>query len=135
MDGEPIDDGKTALGQWAAPAVCEPHVYLTLAVPVRLWLGVDGCVDNSMALDAVGGDVTTLLHGAVVRDAGWRAAAERGAPDPATGWLDADLAVSLRRADWAWLLGQLERWRQVEEHAELAEAVELIEAGLGESLH
>lgn len=87
--------------------------YLTIEIPVRLWQGVDGCVDNSIAIDVVDGDVRTVIAGSCVRDAGWRASAEcEGARDQ-YGWPPGErpLAITLRRSHWDWVLSQLDRWK------------------------
>lgn len=86
--------------------------YLTIEIPVGLWQRVDGCVDNSMAIDVVDGNIETVIAGSCVRDAGWRASAVyEGARDD-DGWPPPrhPLAVTLRRAHWEWVLSQLDRW-------------------------
>ncbi len=86
--------------------------YLTIEIPVRLWQRVDGCVDNSMAIDAVDGVIETAIAGSCVRDAGWRAsAAYEGDRDP-YGWPPREhrLAITLRLSHWEWVLSQLDRW-------------------------
>jgi hypothetical protein len=86
--------------------------YLTIAIPVALWHVIDGCVDNSMALDVVEGDVQTLTAGSRVRDAGWRASAAYDGPRGDYGWPPADhlLPITLRYDDWRWAQGELDRW-------------------------
>ena len=86
--------------------------YLTIEVPVRLWHGVDGCVDNSMAIDVVDGVMDTVIAGSCVRDAGWRAAAAYKGERDALGWPPREhpLAITLRLAHWEWVLSQLDRW-------------------------
>lgn len=106
--------------------------YVTIDVPVRLWHLVDGAVDNSMALDVVDAIMPSVLAGACVRDAGWRAAAESPGPRDQYGWPPPDhpLRIVLRREHWEWVLEQLSRWHSAGD-AEAAGAVtELIEAGL-----
>ena len=85
--------------------------YITVSIPVHLWVHVDGIVDNSVAVDVVEADMESVTAGACVRDAGWRAAA--GEPDrDQYGWPPVDhvLEITLRRAHWIWVLYQLDRW-------------------------
>ncbi|OJU39539.1 MAG: hypothetical protein BGN97_05645 [Microbacterium sp. 69-10] len=106
--------------------------YLTVPVPVRLWLPVDGCVDNSMSIDVVDGIMESVIAGSCVRDAGWRAAAAfEGEPD-GFGWPPRDhrLAITLRREHWEWVVSQLRRWEPFETEAAVTQARELIEAAL-----
>ena len=86
--------------------------YLTIEIPVRLWHSVDGCVDNSMALDVVDGIIETVMAGSCVRDAGWRASAAYEGERDSLGWPPGDhpLAITLRLAHWDWVLSQLDRW-------------------------
>lgn len=86
--------------------------YLTIEIPVRLWQRVDGCVDNSMAIDVVDGIMQTVIAGSCIRDAGWRASAAYEGEFDSYGWPPRDhpLAITLRRAHWEWVLSQLERW-------------------------
>lgn len=86
-------------------------------MPVSLWHAVDGVADNAMAVDVVDGVMEAVIVGACVRDAGWRASAEfQGARDQ-YGWPPQDhlLSVTLQRAHWEWVLGQLQRWAEYEE--------------------
>ncbi len=99
--------------------------YLTIAIPVVLWHVLDGCVDNSMAVDVVEGDVQTLTAGSRVRDAGWRASAGYDGPRGDYGWppLDHLLSITLRRDDWRWAQGELDRWSHDSRHPELISGV------------
>lgn len=102
--------------------------YLTIEIPVSLWQRVDGCLDNSVAIDVVNLDMESVTAGSCVRDAGWRAAAAySGKLDP-LGWppLEHLLPVTLRDAHWDWTLSQLERWEQLETDGTLASARRLI---------
>ncbi|MFJ2368353.1 hypothetical protein [Microbacterium sp. NPDC087665] len=86
--------------------------YLTIEIPVRLWQRVDGCVDNSMAIDVVDAIMETVITGACVREAGWRASALYGGDRDAYGRPPGDhpLPITLRLAHWEWTLSQLARW-------------------------
>jgi hypothetical protein len=86
--------------------------YLTIEIPVRLWHRVDGCVDNSMAIDVVDGVMATVIAGSCVRDAGWRASAACEGEHDEYGWPPRDrlLAITLRLEHWEWVLAQLDRW-------------------------
>lgn len=86
--------------------------YLTIEIPVRLWHRIDGCVDNSMAIDVVDGVMETVIAGSCVRDAGWRASAAHEGEHDEYGWPPHDqlLAITLRFAHWEWALAQLARW-------------------------
>lgn len=94
--------------------VCDDDVvrYLTIEIPVRLWQRVDGCVDNSMAIDMVDGIMGTVMNGACVREAGWRASAAYEGERDAYGWPPRDhpLPITLRLVHWEWTLSQLARW-------------------------
>lgn len=96
------------------PPLCEDHVvrYLTIEIPVELWQRVDGCVDNSMAVDVVDGVMESVIAGSCVRDAGWRASAEYGDECDSLGWPPREhlLGITLRLAHWEWVLSQLDRW-------------------------
>ncbi len=86
--------------------------YLTIEIPVGSWQRVDGCVDNSMALDVVDGVMQTVIAGSCVRDAGWRASASYEGERDTSGWPPREhpLAITLRLAHWEWVLSQLDRW-------------------------
>lgn len=60
--------------------------YVTIEIPVHLWWQVDGCVDNSMAIDAVEAVIATTMAGSCVRDAGWRASAAFDGERDQYGW-------------------------------------------------
>lgn len=95
---------------------------------MSLWQRVDGCVDNSVAIDVVDLDMESVTAGSCVRDAGWRAAASyAGEPDP-FGWppLEHLLPATLRDSHWDWTLSQLERWEQTETDGTPASARRLI---------
>lgn len=87
--------------------------YLTIEIPVRLWQRVDGCVDNSTAIDVVDGIMETVIAGSCVRDAGWRASAAYEGERDEHGWPPQEypLAITLRLAHWEWVLSQIDRWR------------------------
>lgn len=107
--------------------------YLTIAIPVALWHVLDNCVDNSMAIDVVEGDVQTLTAGSRVRDAGWRASAECDGPLNDHGWppLNTLLSITLRREDWRWAQSQLDRWSPYSQRPEsISEVRALIEREL-----
>lgn len=91
--------------------VCEDRLmrYLTIEIPVRLWLRVDGCVDNSTAIDVVDGVMKTVIAGSCVRDAGWRASAAYDGELDEFGWPPRDhpLAITLRLKHWEWVRAQL----------------------------
>lgn len=60
--------------------------YLAIEIPVHLWWRVDGCIDNSMSIDAVDAVVETTMAGSCVRDAGWRASAAFDGERDQYGW-------------------------------------------------
>ena len=106
--------------------------YLTVDITVREWQLVDGAVDNSMAVDAVDGVAKTLMVGACVRDAGWRASATYAGDRDEYGWppLEHLLPLTLRRAHWTWVLAQLDRWAP---HARVElQATSIISAALAD---
>lgn len=86
--------------------------YVTIEIPVRLWQRVDGCADNSMAIDVMGGLMDTVIAGSCVRDAGWRASASHEGELDKSGWPPRDhpLAITLRHEHWEWVVAQLDRW-------------------------
>ncbi|WP_062467529.1 hypothetical protein [Demequina maris] len=98
--------------------------YVTIEIPVRLWHRVDGCVDNSMAIDVVEGVVETTIAGSCVRDAGWRASAAHEGERDGYGWPPRDhlLAITLRLEHWEWVLAQLDRWAPFETDGEADDA-------------
>ncbi|MEU4016813.1 hypothetical protein AB0E56_16235 [Microbacterium sp. NPDC028030] len=87
--------------------------YLTIEIPVRLWHRVDGCVDNSMAVDVVEGLMESVIAASCIRDAGWRASAAYEGDRDAYGWPPREhpLPITLRLAHWEWVLSQLDRWK------------------------
>lgn len=107
--------------------------YVSIDVPVRLWHLVDGAADNSMALDVVDAIMPSVLAGACVRDAGWRASAEYSGPRDRYGWPPPDhaLRIVLRREHWEWVLAQLSRWQSADAADGAAAVTELIHAALG----
>lgn len=86
--------------------------YMTVEIPVWLWQRIDGCVDNSMAVDLVNGGMEPGIAASCVRDARWRASAGYGDERASFGWppREHSLAIMLRLAHWEWVLVQLERW-------------------------
>ncbi|WP_337003227.1 MULTISPECIES: hypothetical protein [unclassified Microbacterium] len=120
-DPDPEPSGRTS----------ERPRYITIDIPVRLWLLIDGCIDNSMAIDAVEGDVVTLMNGAVVREAGWRAAAD-SEPDPSAGWPPAEhlLHIVLPRSHWEWTAEQVDRWQPYQAAIATAGIVDVIAEAL-----
>ncbi|MFF2389141.1 hypothetical protein [Agromyces sp. NPDC058104] len=86
--------------------------YLTIEIIVRLWQRIDGCVDNSMAVDVVEGVMEAVIAGSCVRDAGWRASASYEGDCDGFGWPPREhpLAITLRLAHWEWVLSQVDRW-------------------------
>lgn len=101
-------------------------------MPVRLWQRVDGCVDNSVAVDVVEATMESVEAGACVRDAGWRAAAAHPHLLNQFGWPPPDhpLEITLRRPQWEWVLSQLERWEPYEPDGVVSEARDLIVGAL-----
>ncbi|UJP11579.1 hypothetical protein L2X99_08915 [Microbacterium sp. KUDC0406] len=79
---------------------------------MRLWQRLDGCADNSMAIDVVDANMETVIAGSCVRDAGWRASAASVCERDRYGWPPSEqlLPITLRRSHWRWALSQLERW-------------------------
>ncbi|MEV4776576.1 hypothetical protein [Microbacterium sp. LWH12-1.2] len=107
--------------------------YLSIDVPVWLWQRVDGCVDNSMAVDVVESVLESVSIGSCVRDEGWRVAASFVGETDEHGWPPQDhpLPVVLQCAHWEWVLTQLDRWMPYEDDDAIAQARDLIQ----ESLH
>lgn len=95
--------------------------YVTIRIPVADWQRVDACVDNSMAIDAVDGLVETMMSGACVRDAGWRAAHLYPGERDAGGWPPREhiLPLTLRTEHWEWVLSQLDRWSEFQDKPEV----------------
>lgn len=106
--------------------------YLAIDVPVGLWLHVDGCVDNSVAIDVVELIMDSVIIGSCVRDEGWRKSAAYQGERDAYGWPPTDhlLPIVLQRSHWHWVITQLDRWMPYAEGTTLAEARDLITKGL-----
>jgi hypothetical protein len=106
--------------------------YLTVSIPVGLWKRVDGCADNSMAMDVVDAIMESVIAGSCVRDAGWRASAAYLGERDQYGWPPTEhrLPVVLRREHWEWVLDQLQRWEPYEADDSFTEVRELIVQGL-----
>jgi hypothetical protein len=102
--------------------------YLTVSIPVALWKRVDGCADNSAAVDVVDAIMESVIAGSCVRDAGWRASAAYSGQRDQYGWPPPEhrLSIVLRREHWEWVLTQLERWEPYEDDPSFTEARELI---------
>lgn len=102
--------------------------YVTIEIPVHLWWQVDGCVDNSMAIDAVEAVIATAMAGSCVRNAGWRASAAFDGERDQYGWPPQNhpLAVVLRTAHWEWTLAQLDCWEPYATDSSSAEVRALI---------
>lgn len=93
--------------------------YLTADVPMPIWHQINGCTDNSMAVDIQSdeGDVIeTVSIGSCVQDAGWRAAALHTGSKDESGWPpdDDSLTITLQRTHWEWVLKQLHRWESID---------------------
>ncbi|MCB7137440.1 hypothetical protein [Cellulosimicrobium marinum] len=82
---------------------------------VRDWHLVDGTLDNTGAVERVGGDEALAEAAGRLREAGWAAAAQHPRVQPGWGWPpeDDDLAVTLDRGDWALVVSELHRWADV----------------------
>lgn len=106
--------------------------YLTVSIPVGLWKRVDGCADNSMAMDVVDAIMESVINGSCVRDAGWRASAAYSGERDQYGWPPPEhrLPIVLRREHWEWVLAQLQRWEPHETDDSFTEVRELIIHGL-----
>lgn len=65
-----------------------------------------------MAIDVVDGIMETVMTGACVREAGWRASAAFEGERDTYGWPPHDhlLPITLRIAHWEWTLSQMTRW-------------------------
>jgi hypothetical protein len=102
--------------------------YLTVSIPVALWKRVDGCADNSAAVDVVDAIMESVIAGSCVRDAGWRASAAYSGQRDQYGWPPPEhrLPIVLRREHWEWVLAQLERWEPYEDDHSFTEVRELI---------
>jgi hypothetical protein len=91
--------------------------YRSLSFPVSAWRIIDAVIDNSMSMDSVDGEVTTLMSGAVVRDAGWRASFHQrgdGSSEGPRGG-DAEITVELSIAHWEFVMQELDRWHRVDD--------------------
>ncbi|MGF3055274.1 hypothetical protein [Microbacterium sp. YY-01] len=102
---------------------------VVIEVPMSFWHRVNGCVDNSIAVDVQsceGAADETSKHGNRVMQAGWEAATAHPTTVQTSSWPpdDALLTVGLSHADWAWALSQLERWAVYE--TDLIEAIEFL---------
>lgn len=106
--------------------------YLTIEMPVRVWQRVDGCVDNSMAVDVVNAIMESVISGSCVRDAGWRASSAYAGDRDQYGWPPSEhlLTIVLRHSHWDWVVSQLERWEPYADDGATAEARTLIDAAI-----
>lgn len=106
--------------------------YLTISIPAGLWKRVDGCADNSMAVDVVDAITESVIVGSCVRDAGWRASSAYSGGRDQYGWPPPEhrLPIVLRREHWEWVLAQLQRWEPPEADDSFTEVRELIAHGL-----
>ena len=87
--------------------------YWGVRVATRLWWQqADGAVDNSMVVDAVGGDVIAFDERGLCVDAGWRASTEHAGERGVHGWPPParQLSIVLGREQWVWLHSRLRRW-------------------------
>ncbi len=96
---------------------------------VRDWHVVDGAMDNTAAVENVGGDADAAALARGVRDVGWRASREH--PLARTGRLgwppdDAELVIDLDPSVWAFVRDELRRWNEVS--AELSTSERLDES-------
>lgn len=106
---------------------------ILISIECRLWLTVDGTLDNSVAIAAVDGDEETVERGRRVRHAGW--AAMRSAPETnAIGWPPPEYSLPVRasRSDWRFVIAQLARWEAVPGDTGDPDARRIIDAALGQ---
>jgi hypothetical protein len=83
-----------------------------IAVPVQVWRHIDACVDNTIAVDAANGDLTSVAIGTSVREAGWRAIDAASHDVDGAGWPigSAAMEIVLPREHWEWAALQVARW-------------------------
>jgi hypothetical protein len=86
------------------------------SVQVSDWLRIDVTMDNTGAVERVGGDPELAEAAGRVRAAGWRALRShpRRGEGPG-GWppLDTVLEIELRSGDWDVVRQEIARWREV----------------------
>ncbi|MHA6694822.1 hypothetical protein [Homoserinimonas sp. A520] len=89
-----------------------------ITMQVRDWLIIDATIDNTIAMEAVGGDTNVVQLGRGIRQAG--GAQARRHPRKADGWgswppLDDYLEITLDPSTWVFIVEQLRRWAAVGE--------------------
>jgi len=91
---------------------------IRITTQVRDWLIIDATIDNTVAIDAVGGDGNAVQLGHRIREVGWTQT--RRHPRKADGWggwppIDDYLEITLEPSTWVFIVEQLRRWAAVEE--------------------
>lgn len=91
---------------------------IQITTPVKDWLIIDATIDNTVAVEAVGGDSHAVELGHHIREVGW--AQTRQHPRRADGWggwppADDHLEITLEPSAWNFIVQQLRRWVLVEE--------------------
>ena len=106
--------------------------YVQLHIAVKDWQIIDAVIDNSIAVDVVEGEVVTAMRGSVVRDAGWPASFHKGGDRFEYGWQPGNviLEIEVSGDHWAFVLEQLERWRQVDDTPGLAAVTAKVRSAL-----
>ncbi|HEU4808506.1 MAG TPA: hypothetical protein VFT01_09600, partial [Homoserinimonas sp.] len=86
---------------------------IQLTIQVRDWLIIDATIDNTVAIEAVGGDTNAVQLGHRIRAVG--GAQARRHPGNTDGWggwppLDDHLEITLEPSTWIVIVEQLRRW-------------------------
>lgn len=88
----------------------------TRTLLVSDWLRIDATLDNTGAVERVGGDPELAEAVGRIREEGWRASrAHRQSGEGFGGWPPADAALPIRLgpAEWGIVRQELDRWRAV----------------------
>jgi hypothetical protein len=102
---------------------------ITLTMPVRQWQTIDGTLDNTVAVEIVGGDEQVAARAGALREVGWGALREHPlAGQGHAGWPpdSADFTVSMPREDWDFIAVQLARWAAADGDHSAKDALEAL---------
>ncbi|MHA6668561.1 hypothetical protein ACX3O0_06785 [Homoserinimonas sp. A447] len=105
-----------------------------ITMQVRDWLIIDATIDNTIAMEAVGGDTNVVQLGRGIRQAG--GAQARRHPRKADGWgswppLDDYLEITLDPSTWVFIVEQLRRWAAVANRIPTTPGGDLMSGGRG----
>ena len=91
---------------------------IRITTQVRDWLIIDATIDNTVAIEAVGGDSNAVQLGHRIREVGWTQTRQH--PRKADGWggwppVDDYLEITLEPSAWVFIVEQLHRWAAADE--------------------